>query len=361
MKTSARVIALFLPQYHPIPENDEWWGPGFTEWMHVVKARPLFRGHVQPKYPADLGFYDLRVPEVREQQAQLARNHGIEAFCYWHYWLGEGRRLLDRPFSEVLASGIPDFPFCLAWANHDWSGRSFGAGRRLLARQTYPGWEDFDAHFSFLAKAFADPRYLRVGGKPLLYVYRPEDIPACKEVMDDWRAKATALGFGGLHIVGERITRENKRQFGVDAVHINWHRRIGQIRPVRSWWRDWANKALGGLGVRIPAPLQRFRYSDAVQFMLKDTYESDEYPSIVPNWDTTPRLGRAATIFEGATPELFEAHVRDALQKVLGHPEEQRIVFLRAWNEWAEGNYIEPDLEYGLGRLVALKRALGLL
>jgi len=344
MNAEARVIALFLPQYHPIPENDEWWGRGFTEWMHVVKARPLFRGHVQPKYPADLGFYDLRVPEVREKQAALAREHGVEGFCYWHYWLGGGRRLLDRPFQDVLDSGIPDFPFCLAWANHDWKGNAFGADRRLLAEQTYPGWQDHQAHFDFLAGAFSDSRYIRVDGKPLLYIYKPHSIPDCKRVMEFWRTLASKAGFPGLHIVGEAVPRKRVEDFGLDAVHMTMHRRIDYLRPVcRKEWVESAASILRSLGVSVPEPIQRFEYSEAIKHMLKESYNIDEYPNIVPNWDTTPRLGRKATIFVNATPELFEAHVRQALS-TLGAVSSDRLLAVEVlWTPQASGETLTAD------------------
>ena len=160
----ARIIALYLPQFHPIPENDRWWGPGFTEWTNVAKSKPLFRGHVQPRIPADLGFYDLRLAETREQQAILAREAGIEGFCYYHYWFGGGRQLLERPFNEVVASGKPDFPFCICWANHTWSNKTWNRKSAMqqdtvLMEQTYPGTEDDIAHFKSLLPAFRDSRY----------------------------------------------------------------------------------------------------------------------------------------------------------------------------------------------------------
>ena len=177
----ARVIAYYLPQYHPIPENDEWWGKGFTEWTKVAKARPLFRGHYQPHIPADLGFYDLRMPEVRAAQARLAREAGIEGFCYWHYWFGGGKRLLERPFQEVVASGQPDFPFCLGWANHDWTNktwtrRSAFSQEQILMKQTYSE-EDYERHFQALLGAFRDPRYITVDDKPLFLINEPRMMP----------------------------------------------------------------------------------------------------------------------------------------------------------------------------------------
>ena len=172
----ARIIAYYLPQFHPIPENDEVWGKGFTEWTNVAKAKPLFRGHYQPRIPADLGFYDLRLPEVREQQAELARDAGVEGFCYWHYWFGNGKMLLERPFEEVLKSGKPDFPFCLCWANHSWTTKTWKKGhgsssRTMIAEQLYPGEEDDIAHFNYCLPAFKDPRYITVEGKPLFGVF----------------------------------------------------------------------------------------------------------------------------------------------------------------------------------------------
>ena len=185
----ARAIAFYLPQFYPTPENDEWWGPGFTEWTNVIRAVPQFDNHYQPRLPGELGFYDLRVPEVRSAQADLARAHGIEAFCYWHYWFGDGRTMLDRPLREVLSSGEPDFPFCVGWANHSWAGVWQGAPKRLLIEQTYPGPDDDRRHFNDLVATFHDPRYIRVDDKPLLVVHRPEDIPDPQR----WMERKTAI------------------------------------------------------------------------------------------------------------------------------------------------------------------------
>jgi lipopolysaccharide biosynthesis protein len=193
----ARLIAFYLPQFHPIPENDAWWGPGFTEWTNVAKARPLYKGHKQPRLPADLGFYDLRLPETRERQADMARDAGIEGFCYWHYWFGGGRRILERVFDEVLASGKPNYPFCLAWANHSWSGVWQGMPKNVLIEQTYPGPADFQAHFHAVLPAFRDPRYLTVGGKPIFLVFSALDLPDTKEFTDLWNELALKAGLPG--------------------------------------------------------------------------------------------------------------------------------------------------------------------
>ena len=180
-QTKARLIALYLPQFHPIPENDQWWGKGFTEWTNVAKAVPMFSGHYQPRIPADLGFYDLRVPEVRMAQAEMAAEHGVEGFCYWHYWFA-GKRLLERPFNEVLKSGEPKFPFCLAWANQTWTGIWHGAPDRILIEQTYPGIKDYESHFYALLDSFIDERYIKIDGKPVFVVYKPELIAGTESV-----------------------------------------------------------------------------------------------------------------------------------------------------------------------------------
>lgn len=200
MPYRARVVALYLPQFHPIPENDRWWGPGFTEWTNVAGARPLFPGHRQPNLPGSLGFYDLRLAEVRAAQAALAQAHGIEAFCYWHYWFGDGRQLLERPFEEVLASGSPDISFCLGWANESWSGVWHGAPERILIEQRYPD-DDDSLHFAHLLTAFRDERYLRVGGRPVFHVYRPEQLPDASRFVQRWQDLAAEAGLPGMYLV----------------------------------------------------------------------------------------------------------------------------------------------------------------
>jgi len=194
----ARLIAFYLPQYHPIPENDCWWGKGFTEWTNVTKAQPLFAGHYQPHLPADLGFYDLRLPEARQAQVDLAREYGIYGFCYYHYWFN-GRRLLERPLAEVLSSGEPDFPFCLCWANESWTKRWDGVEGTVLMEQRYTV-EDDRAHLCWLAGVFRDQRYIRVGGKPLLLVYRATKMVNPLRTTSIWREEARKLGIGELYL-----------------------------------------------------------------------------------------------------------------------------------------------------------------
>src|SRR5215471_1865027 len=212
-----RIIAFYLPQFHPIPENDRWWGQGFTEWTNVAKARPLFRGHHQPHLPADLGFYDLRVPEVRQEQADMARQYGISGFCYYHYWF-HGRRLLSRPFDEVLASGRPNFPFCLCWANENWTRSWDGTDREVLLPQRHSP-EDDRAHIEYLLQAFQDMRYVRIDGRPLFLVYRTELLPDPARTAEIWRQRAHVAGIGDLYLarVESFVSDTDPRAIGFDA------------------------------------------------------------------------------------------------------------------------------------------------
>ena len=202
----ARIIALYLPQFHPVPENDLFWGKGFTEWTNVAKAKPLFRGHNQPRIPADLGFYDLRLPEISEAQAELAKEAGIEGFCYWHYWFGNGKQVLEMPFDRTVNSGKPNYPFCLGWANHDWTTKTWEKGKgtvkdTMIFKQEYPGDNDYILHFNRFLKAFKDERYIRVDGKLLFLIFNPFGLPDTKHFIDLWNRLAIENGLNGFHFV----------------------------------------------------------------------------------------------------------------------------------------------------------------
>ncbi|MCI5742868.1 glycoside hydrolase family 99-like domain-containing protein [Phocaeicola faecicola] len=352
-KKNVRVLALYLPQFHPIPENDVWWRKGFTEWMNVGKARPLYRGHYQPRVPADLGYYDLRVPEVRKAQADMAREYGVEGFCYWHYWFGNGKQLLERPFEEVLQSGEPDFPFCLAWANESWRGFHHGLKRReILIEQTYPSEEDHIAHFYHVLRAFKDERYVKVDGKPLFMVYQPFQLPDAAHFIQLWQKLARENGLKGIHFVGQIYGPEKAdavSALGFDAVNIvgmyNYKKHRNQV--------TYLCRKLRKLLFRSPM-IEPYR--EVMKYFIgKEERKEDRYPTIIPNWDHTPRTGRQGLVFHGATPERFERHLQDVAQVVEGKRPEHNLVFIKSWNEWAEGNYMEPDLKYGMAYLEKLK------
>lgn len=379
----ARIIANYLPQFHPIPENDKYWGPGFTEWVNVVKARPFYKGHYQPKIPADLGFYDLRLPEVREQQAMLAREAGIEGFCYWHYWFGNGKELLQRPFNEVLASGKPDFPFCLCWANHDWSTRSWknGKGKDItIQKQLYLGEDDYKLHFYNELPAFRDHRYITVDGKPLFVIYDPYHFPDVANFIKVWRKLATKEDLEGIYFVGMcnntttikrneegKITRvipnlmsskdvyNNILSLGFDGIN-SWGKSRGEMiangkykRIVRMY-----------LNQKFPfLPALRYDYPKVVKYFFapEDNWEN-VFPTIMPQWDRTARVGKHEGVYDNATPKEFQKHIEDAIKVIEQKQDEHKILFLRSWNEWGEGNYVEPDEKYGHGWLEAIKDSL---
>lgn len=360
------IIAFYLPQFHPFKENDEWWGKGFTEWTNVGKAKPLFKGHYQPRVPSELGYYDLRLPIVREQQAELAKEAGVTAFCYWHYWFGNGKRLLADIFDEVLTTGKPNFPFCLGWANHSWYAKNWnreGTKKdKLLIEQTYPGLEDERLHFQFLLKAFQDSRYVKVSGCPLLFVFDPVSIP--NEYIANFKKWTKEAGFPDLYLVANIVTSKySKESFlkrGFDAVT---YQRLAGV----SFSSHSANKFIRGLnnlshkikGFFTHRPPLLVDYIRAYhQLVTSEEYEDDVIPCLIPQWDHTPRSGWNGSLFINSTPELFYKHAVDALNAIKDKKDEHKIIFLKSWNEWGEGNYMEPDLKFGRGFIEALRKAV---
>lgn len=352
-----KVIAYYLPQFHPIPENDEWWGKGFTEWTNVGKAKPLFSGHYQPRVPADLGYYDLRVPETRKAQADLAAQYGIYGFCYWHYWFGNGKRLLERPFNEVLSSGDPDFPFCLAWANESWKGFDHGLkNRKVLIEQQYGGVDDYTAHFYTLLPAFHDHRYIKQNDCPVFVIYYPERIPDIHVFVSLWQSLAVKNGLSGIYFIGLSLfTEENglgkMQQLGMNAITtIRLEDFYGHL-PNRSFFNRLRNRIRGE---KLPPRL--IDYDKASPFFYnKMDKDPHIYPTIISGWDHSPRTGREGLIMNNYTPETFRKHVSQILSLTKNKANEDSIVFLKSWNEWAEGNYMEPDLKYGHQFLKVLK------
>lgn len=354
--SDVRVIAFYLPQYHPIPENNTWWGPGFTEWTNVGKARPLFKGHYQPKVPADLGYYDLRVPETREAQAKLAREYGVEGFLYWHYWFGKGKRLLERPFNEVLAGGKPDFPFCLGWANHSWQGIYCGVkSKEPLIEQTYGGVEEYTAHFYDVLPAFRDKRYITLHGKPLFYIHSPLASTEVPTFVDVWQKLACKNGLEGICFVGNAADNPQDIQ-KVLAIcsYVNVDTLFAFKQRGFSFWDKVRSKIMR----EVFKVGNVYEYKKAMRYFYSPHVDEKRYfPTLIPNWDHTPRTGAVGNVLNHSTPALFGEHAKSVFEKVKKKPEEDRIVFLKSWNEWAEGNYMEPDQKFGRGYLEALKQA----
>lgn len=348
-----RIIAYYLPQYHPIPENDQWWGKNFTEWVNVRNAKPLFKDHQQPVIPGELGYYNLLDTKVRERQAQLAREAGVEGFCYWHYWFG-GKQLLEQPLLQVLANGQPDFPFCIAWANESWYAKTWvdkkGESDRLLIEQTYSEQDD-RAHFEAILPMLRDKRYIQVDGKPLLVIYRPLQLPDGKAWVDRWQQMAHEAGLPGLYLVGHTLYRKEANAvlgIGFDAVNIV---PIGDVkRNLRLALRHLPTllRYLSG-----NAPLV-YDYAEAMKtFDFKKIQREDVIPTLLPNWDHSPRSGVRALVLNNATPQAFRTHVQAVCKTIEG--KKNQLVMLKSWNEWSEGNYIEPDSRWNRQFLEVLK------
>ena len=348
-----RLIALYLPQFYPTKENDEWWHKGFTEWTNVGKAKPLFKNHYQPKIPADLGYYDLRLPEVRENQAVLAKEAGIEGFCYWHYWFA-GRRLLDRIFSEVVESGKPDYPFCLCWANHSWYQKTWDPTKpdKLLIEQTYPGKQDFVNHFNALLPAFKDIRYMRKKGKLIFGIFDSDSIlqfPLMKEV---WNELAQENGLEGFYFFGlcqgaHRL--ENTLNKGYDAI-VYEHMNTVYNTINKSWWDKLLRRYF-----KKPITLDYSIYIDQTINFFEN--HKDLTPCLVPNFDHSPRSLHNGLIMVGSEPQKWLELCVRMKNLLASRNEDENLVFIKSWNEWGEGNYLEPDLKYGKGFIEATRKA----
>lgn len=359
MDSAIKSLALYLPQFHPTPENDLWWGKGFTEWTNVTKAKPLFQNHWQPRLPADLGLYDLRVSEVREAQAQLAKEYGIYGFCYWHYWFA-GKRILERPFQEMVKSGKPDFPFCLAWANQTWKGNWHGlSSNKILIEQTYPGEKDYEDHFYSLLDSFHDRRYIQVDGKKLFFIFRPTELPDVKSFINCWQALGEKEGLNGFHMVAMHMPSNwNALEHGYNASVQDW-RPFDMLDTINPQKKNLINvfrkSVVAGASAEMPRTVS---YAAFMQSYLDKTSGQWEYPLIFSDWDNTPRSGKDGWLFRDFSIENFEQICYKAFESTRNKKPAERIVIIKSWNEWAEGNYMEPDNKYGLAYLETFKKAL---
>ena len=350
-----KVLAFYLPQYHPFKENDEWWGKGFTEWTNVTKAKPLFRGHYQPKVPFELGYYDLRQTQVQRSQADLATQYGVDGFCYYHYWFN-GTELMGLPLRNMISDKSVNIPFCLCWANETWYNKMWSkdgsiTNKKVLIEQTYPGADDNERHFYSLLDAFRDERYIKVDGRLLFMVYRPLEITGLKAFMEQWNSLADRNGLPHFYFVGQSThmaDMDRLRETGLDCVDYLglWDALAKQNRIVKWSKRIWQNIS------RTP---RKVRYTSLLDDMMSDQCR-DEFicPTLLPNWDHTPRSGLNGFVLTGTTPDVFARQARIAFDQV--KEKQNKLVFLKSWNEWGEGNYMEPDTKFGRGYLEALLR-----
>lgn len=349
-----RALAVVLPQFHPFPENDEWWGKGFTEWTNTAKARPRYKGHYQPHLPGDLGFYDMRLLQTLCDQAEMAKAHGLHGFCYYHYWFN-GKMLMERPLQEILSSEKPDFPFMLAWANENWSRRWDGKDKEVLIAQEYSA-EDHRKHANYLCQnVFKDPRYIRVHGKPFFLFYNTHIIPDLKEAVGIWREVAKENGFEDLYLGGIITSSE----FAIDA-------KAAGLDLLIDWQPDWTHlKVVPNLLQRIKNKLgwgqtyRRISYREVVdRMMTKPKYTQKHFKAVVPGWDNSARRKNDAFIMHGATPEMYGEWLQKVCEEAEVYSPEENFVFINAWNEWAEGNHLEPDRKWKRAFLEITRKVL---
>ncbi|MFQ3576725.1 MAG: glycoside hydrolase family 99-like domain-containing protein [Cytophagales bacterium] len=344
-----RPIAIHLPQFHPFKENNEWWGEGFTEWTNVTKARPRFDGHYQPHLPTETGLYDLRVPEVREMQASMALAHGIEGFCYYHYWFN-GKRLMNQPLDEILKSKKPDFPFMFCWANENWSRRWDGEDSQLLIKQDYSTEDDIQ-HIRFLGESFfKDDRYIKVEGKPFFVVYRPANFPDIKKTAELWRYEMYKMGFKGIYLgyMNGFDYKKDPKDIGFDCA-IDFQPDFYSFpKPVNNYMTFWEK-----IGLKKYRPNNRvdrhFDYLQIMDIMLRNWKSKSYkiYPSLFPMWDNSARRKKGAEIIINSSPDAYENWLSEILRSFKPYTNEENFIFINAWNEWAEGNHLEPCVKYG--------------
>ena len=354
-----RLIAFYLPQYYPTKENDEWWQKGFTEWTNVGNAKPLFKGHYQPRVPADLGYYDLRVPEIREQQAKLAKEAGIEGFCYWHYWFA-GKRLLDRVFSEVVSSGKPDFPFCLCWANHSWYQKTWDPQLpdKLLIEQTYPGRQDYVDHFYAMLPAFKDNRYIKVSGKNLFGIFDPMGFGKDRFAVfsKTWNSLAKKNGLPEFYFfcfTNNKNAVETFKDYKYDRVVVDY---LASLFQKTNIFLKYFKRILRPT---LNIPDKVYEYNDYADTVLNSfNPKSEVWPCILPNFDHSPRSKIRGYILINDNPQKWKNLCGSVFQLCKNRTADENLIFIKAWNEWGEGNYLEPDLRYGKKYILKTSEAL---
>jgi lipopolysaccharide biosynthesis protein len=354
-----RALAIYLPQFHPIPENDKWWGKGFTEWRNVTKESPRFKGHYQPHLPADNGFYDLRVPEIMNQQMKMAREHNISGFMFYHYWFN-GRRILELPLNNYLSDEKNDFPFCLCWANENWTRNWDGKYNDVLLQQDYDH-DDDRVHMQYLCRNILnDDRYIRVDGKPLFVVYRTELFPDINRTAEIWRKVAKEEGFPGLYLV-----RAESFNGGIDPASIDFDAAF-EFQPDWNYLPERVKLSkkeklfsLDKKTVEAFAGNHIFRYRDLVNIALsKPIPVYKRFPGITPMWDNSARRKNDAFIFHESSPELFSKWLSEIIKRFKPYSKDENFIFINAWNEWGEGCHLEPCLKWDKAYLEVVQNSL---
>lgn len=365
MENKVKPIALYLPQFHRIPENDAWWGEGFTEWSNVRKSNPRFEDHYQPHIPLLGNYYSLDEIAVMREQASLAKAHGIFGFCFYHYWFN-GKLLLEKPLHQWLEASDIEFPYCLSWANENWTRRWDGKDKALLIGQDYDLQDDRE-HIQYLMPFFKDPRYIKINNKPVFLMYRSESHPFIQEAVAIWQNEATKAGFDGLYLIRMEnfIAGVDPALHGFDAgMEFAPERASTGPKVLKEKKLTYLfHKALHVLGIKSDLRYENgiYDYDRLVRGMIeKETPSYTYFRCLCPGWDNSPRRKKNAIIYINSNPEKFKKwleFIRNWTEK--HHPEETRFLFINAWNEWAEGCHLEPDEKWGHAYLHAVKDSLG--
>jgi hypothetical protein len=363
-----KLIAFYLPQFHPIPENDEFWGDGFTEWVNVKNAKPLYEGHEQPIEPLNGNYYNLLDRDTLQWQADIANEYGVYGFCFYHYWI-QGRKLLEKPIELFLSEKSINIKFCISWANHSWTD-SWTGSKKMLISQTYGGKEDWEAHFQYLLPYFQDQRYIKTANKPLLLIFNPEDIPNLNQMLDYWQQRAKESGFEGLSVAYQNYyyginRRYDKSRFDYGVEHqpayAFYDYRSKAVMAVRQYGYKFLSFLERRLKIKINmnvTKLEKMDYDRLWECVLKrKPAEPNRIPGAFTNWDSTPRKGAHGLVVEGGSPQKFEYYLKQQIERAK-NVYHKDMIFIAAWNEWAEGSMLEPDQKNGYGYLQALKNAL---
>lgn len=372
--TDVKLIALYFPQFHAIPENSEWWGDGFTDWVNVKKATPLFEGHNQPRIPLNSNYYDQSNLDVLHWQVNLAKKYGVYGFCHYHYWF-DGKQLLETPTNLMLSNKSIDMPFCLSWANETWSRRWDGQDHHILIKQTHPPTkESWSRHFDYLIKAWTDIRAIKIEGKPVFIIYRPHKIKKLDQMLYFWREKALKHGLKGLYFIAQL-------QYDIPIKYLKAFDAIFQFQPFESTFSNYSDngnkfkmmfyqllrRSPGALKIiaksvqdKIKNAHTIYNYDEIWKKIIDDKHIDDltVYKGAFIDWDNTARYGDKAMLFRGANPDNFKYWFGKLVDKVLEQPKEERFIFINAWNEWSEGAYLEPDTVAGYEYLDAIKKII---
>lgn len=358
MPNKIKPIAIYLPQFHPIPENDHWWGKGFTEWTNVTKAQPRFEGHYQPHLPADLGFYDLRLEETRLAQEAMAKEYGIYGFCYYHYWFN-GKRMLHEPLDRKLKNPQEDLPFMMCWANENWTRTWDGLDKEVLLYQEY-GLEDDAAHIQHLITYFKEDRYIKVDGKPMFIIYRPNLFPDIQKTIAIWRAAVQEAGFPDLYI---GFAQNGENQFNPKSRSFDF---AFEFQPNSincpagiPYPRTFLEKATCRIKKKLKIKVKDLNYfvdySSFAANKIEVGYKNDVYPGITPMWDNTARRKENNFILNDSTPEKYKMWLNYIKENYPWDCVPENFLFINAWNEWAEGNHLEPCQKWGTKYLEVTK------